>query len=100
MLLAARLYVGLHVAWGLALPSITMGHDPVLPLPHLSEVVGVLMGRQLPWWHFALSFHMPGNAALAVGIQRCSQGLPLEPGMMDMADPTAGVPPAALPPPR
>ena len=58
------------------------------------------MEMRLHGWHFALFSHMPGNAALTVGIQRRSQGLPLEPDKMDMADPTAGVPPAALPPLR
>ena len=87
-------------ARGLALPSITMGCDPVLPLPRLSEVTNGLMEMQLHGWHFALFSRMPGNAALTVGVQRCFLGLPLKPDKLDMAGPTAGVPPAALQPLR
>ena len=100
VLLAARPYIQLRVAGSFVLPSAMMGHNPILPLPHLSKVASVPMEMRLHGWHFALFSRMPGNATLTVGILRCSQGLLLEPGKMDMADPTAGVSPAAQPPPR
>ena len=90
----------MHVARGLALPSITMGCNPVVPLPRLSGVTSVLMEMQLHGWRFAPFSHMPGNATLTEGVQRCFLGLPLKPSKMDMAGPAAGVPPTALLPPR
>ena len=90
----------MHGARGLALPSMTMGGGPVLSLSHLSEVTNGLMETQLHGWHFALFSRMPGNAALTVGVQQCFLGLPLKPDKLDMAGPTAGVPPAALQPLR